>query len=147
VYASTKEDDMTRKTMPFDAVSIMQIVVAVFLLTLGLIGLMGWSSGAAQFGRDLTRLFGGANSPFNLIVAILELAAGVIVFAALFVTMRSRILNILTFIIAILWVVEILISFFAYDVFQPDFVIWLNRLAAETIILLALWLINRRYAA
>jgi hypothetical protein len=137
---------MTRRTMAFDAVSIMQIIVAVFLFTLGVIGVMEWSSSAAQFGRGLTRLFGGANNPVNLIVAILELGAGVIVFAALFITVKSRIIYILTFIIAVLWIVEIIIGFFAYGAFEPDFVVWLNRLAADAIILLALWLINRRYA-
>jgi len=137
---------MTRRTLSFDAISVIQIIVAVFLFTLGLIGILEWNSSAAQFGRGLTRLFGGANNPMNVIIAILELAAGVIVFAALFVMVKSRILYVLTFIIAILWIVEIIIGFFAYGVFEPNFVVWLNGLSADAIILLALWLINRRYA-
>jgi len=137
---------MTRRALSFDAISVIQIIVAVFLFTLGLIGILQWNSSAAQFGRGLTRLFGGSNNPMNLIIAILELAAGVIVFAALFIMVKSRILYFLTFIIAILWIVEIIIGFFAYGVFEPNFVVWLNGLSADGIILLALWLINRRYA-
>ena len=82
----------------------------------------------------------------NLVVAIVELAAGGIIFIALFVTVTSRLIYWLTIIIAVLWVVEIIIGFFAQDPFGPDFLVWLNRLAADVIILLALWLINRKYA-
>ena len=137
---------MARKTVSFDAVTVLQIVVAVFLFTLGLIGIVDWNSNLAQFGRGLNRLFGRPDNPVNLAVAIVELAAGAIVFIALFVTMTSRLIYWLTMIIAILWVVEIIIGFLGQDLFQPDLLIWLNRLAAEVIILLALWLINRKYA-
>jgi hypothetical protein len=137
---------MTRRALSFDAVSVVQIVVALFLFTLGLIGILDWNSGMAQFGRSMNRLFGAANNPLNIIVAIVELAAGVIVFAGLFINVKSRIVYWLTIVIAILWVVEIIIGFFAQGPFEPDFIIWLNRLCADVIILLALWLINRKYA-
>ncbi len=137
---------MTRRTLSFDAVGVLQIVVAIFLFTIGLIGIIDWNSGASQFGRGLTRLFGGANNPISLIVAIVELAAGAIVFAALFVNVTSRLIYVLTIIIAVLWVVEIIVAFFVEEAFRPDFLIWLNRLCADLIILLGLWLINRRYA-
>ena len=137
---------MSRRAVTFDAVSVIQIVVAIFLFTLGLIGIIDWNSNLAQFGRGLNRLFGRANDPFNIIVAIVELAAGFIVFAALFVGVKSRVLYWLTIVIAILWVVEIIIAFFAQGPFEPDFIVWLNRLCADVIILLALWIINRKYA-
>jgi hypothetical protein len=137
---------MTRRTVTFDAVSVIQVVVAIFLFTLGLIGIIEWNSNLSQFGRGLDRLFGRANDPFNLIVAIVELAAAVVVFAALFVSVKSRLLYWLTIVIALLWVVEIIIAFFAQGPFEPNFIVWLNRLCADVIILLALWIINRRYA-
>ncbi len=137
---------MTRRAAGFDAVIVIQVVVAIFLFTLGLIGILDWNSNLAQFGRGLNRLFGRANDPFNLIVAILEMASAVVIFAALFVGVRSRLLYWLTIVIAILWVVEIIIAFFAQDPFGPNFVVWLNRLCADVIILLSLWLINRKYA-
>jgi hypothetical protein len=137
---------MSRRAVTFDGLSVMQIAVALFLFTLGLIGIMGWSSHLAEFGRGLNRLFGRANNPLNLIVAIVELAAGAIMFIGLFVSMQSRLLFWLTIIIGILWIVEIIIGFFAQGPFEPDFVVWLNRLTADVIILIALWLINRKYA-
>ena len=137
---------MTRRALSFDAVSAIRIVVALFLFTLGLIGIIDWNSGMAQFGRSMNRLFGTGNNPLNIIVAVMEMVAGVIVFAGLFVNVRSRLVYWLTMIIAILWVVEIFIGFFAQGPFEPDFLIWLNRLCADVIILLALWLANRKYA-
>jgi hypothetical protein len=136
---------MTRRTA-FDVSVVLQIVVAIFLVTLGLIGIIDWNANISQFGRSLNRLFGRANDPFNIIVATVELAAGVIVFVGLFVGVRSRLLYWLTIVIAVLWVIEIIIAFFGQGVFQPDFIVWLNRLAADLIILLALFLINRKYA-
>jgi uncharacterized membrane protein YphA (DoxX/SURF4 family) len=127
-------------------VFILQIVVAAYLITLGLLGIIYWQSGGAQFVRDLNRAFGGSNNPFSLIVAIVELAAGAIVLLGLFISVRSGLLAGATLVIAILWVIQIIIVFFARNIFEPDFLVWLNRLAADLIVLLGLWLINRKYA-
>ncbi|HTO24028.1 MAG TPA: hypothetical protein VMQ10_16255 [Spirochaetia bacterium] len=137
---------MAKRSVSFDAITVLQIVVAVFLFTLGLIGLVDWNSSLAQFGRSVNRFFGRADNPLNLIVAVVEMAAGVIVFIALFITVANRLIYVLTLIIAILWVVEIIVAFFGQDPFKPDFLVWLNRFAADVIILLSLWLINRKYA-
>jgi len=137
---------MAKRSVNFDAVTVLQIVVAVFLFTLGLIGVADWNSSLGQFGRSLNRLFGRADNPLNLIVAIVEMAAGVIVFIALFIAVTNRLIYVLTLVIAILWVVEIIVTFFGQDPFKPDVLVWLNRLAADVIILLSLWLVNRKYA-
>ncbi len=139
---------MARKNV-FDmgtTIFVLQIVVAAYLITLGLLGIIYWQSGGAQFVRDLNRAFGGSNNPFTLIVAIVELAAGAIVLLGLFTGVRSGLLAAATLVIAILWVIQIIIVFFVHDIFEPDFLVWLNRLAADLIVLLALWLINRKYA-
>jgi hypothetical protein len=137
---------MTKRTGTFDAMIAVQIVLAVFLFTLGIIGIMYWNSDISRFGRGVNRLFGRASNPFNIFMAVVEIAAGVVVFAGVFVTLKSRLLYWLTIVIAIVWILEIIIVFFAQGIFEPDFLVWLNRLSADLIILLALWLINRRYA-
>ena len=140
---------MAKQRQAFDAGStlfVLQIVVAAFLITLGLIGLIHWDSNPARFGRGLTRAFGGSNSPMALIVAIVELLAGIVVLAGAFARVRGGLLYAATLVIAILWAIQIIVSFFARDIFEPDFWIWLNRLAMDLIVLLALWLINRKYA-
>ena len=137
---------MARSRSTMDLVTILQIVVAAFLITLGLIALIHYDSDPARLGRGMNRLFGRANDPLNLAVAIVEIVAGVIVFAGVFFAVQSRLLYGATLVIAILWVIQIILSFFASNFAEPDLVVWINRLAADLIVLLALWLINRKYA-
>lgn len=124
----------------------LQIVLGVFLITLGLVGIVHWDSNLAQVGRGLNRAFGRANDPVNLFVSIAELIAGGIVIAGVFWGLRSRLLYVATLVIAVLWAVRLVLAFLARDIFEPDFLVWLNRLAADLIVLLALWLVNRKYA-
>lgn len=137
---------MARKSAGLETGVVLQIVVGVFLVTLGLIGIVDWDSNLAQVGRGLNRAFGRPNDPVNLVVAIAEVAAGVIVFAGVFWGLRSRLLYAATLVIAVLWAVRLVLAFLARDIFEPDFLVWLNRLAADLIVLLALWLVNRKYA-
>ena len=137
---------MAKSKAAVDVVTILQIVVAVFLITLGLIGIIHYNSDLAQLGRGMNKIFGRANNPLNLIVAIVELVAGVIVFAGVFMALKSKLLYAATLVIAVLWIIQIIISFFASNFAEPDFIVWLNRLAADLVVLLSLWVINRRYA-
>ncbi len=137
---------MARGKAAVDVTTILQIVVAVFLITLGLIGIIHYNSNLAQFGRGMNRLFGRANDPLNLVVAIIEIVAGVIVFAGVFFAVQSKLLYAATLVIAVLWIIQIILSFFASNFAEPDLIVWLNRLAADLIVLLSLWLVNRKYA-
>jgi uncharacterized membrane protein YphA (DoxX/SURF4 family) len=137
---------MARSKASVDLITILQIVVAVFLITLGLIAIVHYNSDLARFGRGMNKLFRRANDPLNLVVAIVEVVAGVIVFAGVFFAVQSRLLYGATLVIAILWIIQIIISFFASNFAEPDLIIWLNRLAADLVVLLSLWLINRKYA-
>jgi len=125
---------------------VMQIVVAAYLILLGLLGIVYWNSAAAQFGRGLHQAFGRSVYPVNLILSIVELAAGVIVLLGLFAALRRDLLFVTTLVIAIIWAVLIVVNFFGRGSFGPNFLVWLSRLAADLIVLLALWLINRKYA-
>ena len=137
---------MARRAVTFDSVIVVQIVLAVFLFTLGLIGIMDWNSSLGQFGRGMNRLFGRAGNPFNIIVAIIELATGAIMFLGIFISNLNRVLYWATWIVVVIWIVEIIIDFFAQGAFEPNFLVWLNRLAADVIVLGVLWLVNRKYA-
>ena len=129
-----------------DTLFILQIVVAVFLITLGLIGIIRYDSDVSRLGRDLNRVFGRANDPFNIVMAVVELLAGILVLAALFVPVKARWLYVTTLVIGIVWAVRIFLFLFVSRIFQPTFLSWLNQLAADCILLLALWMINRKYA-
>ena len=137
---------MARSRASVDLVTVLQIVVAAFLITLGLIAIIHYDSDLARLGRGMNQLFGRADDPLNLIVAVVEVVAGGIVFAGVFLAVQSRLLYGATMIISILWAIQIILSFFTSNFAEPDLVVWLNRLTADLIVLLALWLINRKYA-
>ncbi len=137
---------MARSRASADLITILQIVVAVFLVTLGLIAIIHYNADLARFGRGMNKLFGRANDPLNLVVAIVEVVAGVIVFAGVFFAVQSRLLYGATLVIAVLWIIQIILSFFASNFAEPDLIVWLNRLAADLVVLLSLWVINRKYA-
>ncbi len=129
-----------------DGTLLLQIVLAVFLITLGIAGLTQWNSRLNELGRSLSRLFGRPDNPFNLIAAIAELVAGIIIGLALVVSMESRVIWISCLVIVILWIVKILWVFVFNNAFEPDFVSWLNALSADLIVLVGLWIVGRRYA-
>ena len=137
---------MTKRKVTFDSMIAIQIVVAVFLFTLGIVGIIYWHSNISQYGWGVDRLFGRSNNIFNMFMSVLEIVAGVIMFAVLFVHVKGRLLYWLTLLVAIFWIVEIVLGLFARGHFLHDFFFWINRLCADLIILLVLWLINRRYA-
>ena len=136
---------MTRRHS-FDPNHLLQIAVGVFLVTFGITGLVHYNTTLAEAGRAMNQLFGRPNDPLNLIVAVIEVAAGLVVVMELFVRLKGRLNFWLTLIIAALWLVQIVAAFFLNDIFEPDFVTWLNRLSVDLIILVALWIINRKYA-
>jgi len=136
----------TKTVWRIDTLFVLQIVVAVFLFTAGLMGLIDYDSGWARLGRDVNRFFGRANDPVTVIVSVVELVAGVLLLAALFVPVRTKWLYWTTLVIAIVWAVWIVLDLFVNGIFEPSFLKWLNQLAQTLLLLLALWLINRKYA-
>jgi uncharacterized membrane protein YphA (DoxX/SURF4 family) len=130
----------------FDATLILQIILAVFLVTLGIVGLAHWNSRAAEFARDVNRFFGQPNSPVGLIVAIAEIVAGVIIGLALLIPLERRVVWIATLVIAILWLIYILWALVFNNAVEPDFVSWLNILCADLLVLVCIWIVGRRYA-
>ncbi len=130
----------------FDATLLLQIALVLFLITLGIVGLTEYNSRLNEIGRSLNRLFGRADNPVNLITALAELIAGIIIGLALFIPVEKRVLWIACLVIAILWILKILFGYVFYNIFEPDFVTWLNALSADLIVLVGLWITGRRYA-
>jgi hypothetical protein len=126
---------------------IIQLVLGLFLATLGLAGLVEYNSTASELGRALNQAFGGSNDVVPVIVAILELAAGVFILAALFVPVKPNILFILVLAILVLWLIRVLSVYVLTDaIFEPTFLVWLNRVSADLLPAAALWLVAKRYS-
>ena len=135
---------MTKKA-GVDGGLILQILVAAFLITLGLVIIINYNDDLSKLGRDLG-IIGKRNDPVTLVIGIADLVAGIFIAAALFISINGKTVSLLTLIVLIIWVVQIIIKFFVNDIFEPDFLIWLNQLSVDLIILGSLWLINRKYA-
>lgn len=133
------------KKVSLEAAFLLQLGVALFLATLGIMGIAHWNSDLAQLGRGLSRLIGRPNDPTTLVVAIVELAAGIVVAGVLFLPAKGKLAYLLTLIIAILWVVYIVVDLIQNG-FEPDALVRLNQLAANIVVLMGLWVVNRRYA-
>jgi hypothetical protein len=136
----------TRTRTSLDATLLLQIGLVLFLVTLGIAGLTAYNSNLSEFGRSVNRFFGRPDNPFDLIVAIAELVAGIILGLVIFVPIAKRTVWLACVVIAILWVVKILWVFVFNNAFEPDFITWLNQLSADLIVLVGLWITGRRYA-
>ena len=137
---------MARSRTSLDATLLMQIAVALFLITLGIIGIVYFNSRFSEWGRSIDRFFGRADNPVNIIVAIAELVAGIIIGFALFVPVSGRAAWIASLVMVIVWIVKILWIYFLNSIFDPTFIIWLNGLSVSLIVLIGLWVVNRKYA-
>lgn len=124
----------------------MQVIVSVYLVTLGVVAISAYNQPGSAFARDMSRFFGTSSSgSFDLAVAIAEVVAGVIIFLGLFPVVSNQLIYFAAIIIALLWVVRIVYYFFFQHIFQPDFISWLNRLSLDLIIATGMWLVASRY--
>jgi hypothetical protein len=69
-----------------------------------------------------------------------------LVAAALFLPFDRRLLSLMTLIAFVVWAIRIIMVYFVDDIFEPDFVVWVAPLSIDLVVLLSLWLVNRRYA-
>jgi hypothetical protein len=123
--------------------TLVHIAAALFFITLGIVELTAYNSGVSEFTRSATKAFGGKNDISNIIIPILELISGIIILGSVFVPVKKRLLFIATFVIGVIWVIQIIVYFFMNNIFEPNFFVWLNRLAVDLLVLAAVWMINR----
>ncbi len=124
----------------------LQVAVGAFFLLLGLLGIVNYNSSVSRFGREMVRIFGGRSDALNLIVAILSLAAGIILLLGLFLRIDSRVMYAAALAVFIYWALRILYVFFFNNIFEPDFLVWLEQLSIDVVVLASAWLIARMYS-
>jgi hypothetical protein len=137
---------MVRTRSSFDATLLMQIAVVLFLISLGIVGIMYYSSRLGEWGRSIDRFFGRPSNPVNIIVAVAELVAGIIIGFALFVPVPGRAAWISGLVMVIIWIVKILWTYVLNGIFEPNFIVWLNGLSVALIVLVGLWIVTSKYA-
>jgi uncharacterized membrane protein YphA (DoxX/SURF4 family) len=124
---------------------ILQLVVGVFLAALGLSELVEYNSELNQFARSISRAFGGSGSVLPVIVALVELVAGVLLVAGLFTPVPAAAVFWTSIIVAVLWIVRVLIGYVFNEPFEPTFLVWLVGFTRELILGLVIWMVGRQY--
>jgi hypothetical protein len=128
-----------------DPLALMQIALGLFFGITGLVFLMNYNSGASEVGRAFARLV-GRNDTLNIIVAVVELAAGVVLLVGLLAFLSRRIMVYASLAILVLWVVQIIMAHVAYNFMQPALIPWLHRLSADLIVLAGIWAVSTRFS-
>lgn len=125
---------------------LLQIAVGVFFLLLGLQGIIHYNSDLSGFGRAFTKAFGGKVDYVNIAVSILAMLSGIIILGGLFVPMKNSTLMIASLAVFVFWALKILYFFFFNNFLEPDLIVWLQRLSLDCVVLMSVWIINRKYS-
>ncbi len=136
---------MNTRSSTFGPSIVMQILVAVYLVSLGIISITAYNAPTSELARSLSRLLGTKANAFDLVVAIAEIVAGVIIFLGLFPVVSERLIYFSAIIIALLWVVRIVYYYVAQGLLEPNTVTWLNRISLDLIVATGLWVVASRY--
>ncbi len=125
----------------------LQIGVAAYFLLYGLVGIAYYDSGVGSaWGRAVIQFAGGRGDVLSLIISMLALAAGIVLLVGLFVRLNANLLYASGLAIFIFWAVRILYVFFALNFLLPNFLIWLEQLALDLVVLASVWLVTRKYS-
>lgn len=133
----------TRRTGSF---FLLQIAVGLFFLLMGLQGIINYDSYGSQATRFVNDLFGNNSNIINLIVSIGALISGVIILGGLFIPLKSSTLMIATLIVFIFWALKIAYFYFANNLMEPNLITWLQNLSLQIVVLMSVWIINRKYS-
>ncbi len=133
----------TRRTGSF---FLLQIAVGLFFLLMGLKGIINYDSAGSQVTRFFNDILGSNDSIINIIVSIGALVSGIIILGGLFIPLKNSTLMIATLVVFIFWALKIVYFYVANNLMEPDLITWLQNLSLQFVILMSVWIINRKYS-
>ena len=122
------------------AVFLLQLCLGVFFIVLGISNLTNYNSDWSE----LKRAF-GKNDSLSLAMAVVELVMGAILVFGLFLSVSADLTKLLGIALFILWALYIVLAFFIQNFLEPNFLAWLYPLSWHGIILISLWIVNKKY--
>lgn len=117
--------------------------MALMFVSLGILGIDQYNSGGAEFLRGLNSALGGSNRIFPIVMAVIELLAGVLLIVSLFGIMSEGLSKILLLVVFVFWAINIALGYFLEGIFEPTFIKWLAGVSPQLVILTALWIVYR----
>ncbi|MBI9106992.1 MAG: hypothetical protein JEZ04_09630 [Spirochaetales bacterium] len=121
----------------------LQLALSLMFIVIGIQGINSYNSGGAELLRGINKTFGGSNDVIPIIMAIIEIAAGILLAGSLFKLIPNRLLSILLLIIFIFWAFNIVLSYFFNNPFEPTFIKWLASISPQLVILASIWIVFR----
>lgn len=129
-----------KKNNNFSSILLVQLAIGFYMGITGLLGIMGYNSGANQLLNDVNKLMGKSNY-LPLIISIAFLVLGLALVIGVIVNLKNKFLY---YTIFILWIVYIVITFFTNEFLKPEVIVWLKNLSSPLIVLAGLWAISQR---
>ena len=137
---------MAKKKVAYGSMELLQLITGIALFLVGLLAIINYNSKGAEVQRFLTQTFGGKSDAVDLVFGILLLVSGVFVTTAIVAPVDKKVLMLATFVAFAVWVVRIVLVYFVADIAEPDFLTWVAPLSIDLIVLMALWMIFRKYS-
>lgn len=128
-----------RQTFALSSVFFLQLVIGIFFLSLGILGIQGHDSTLSQIRRTL-----GNNDSLQLVIAIVELVAGIVLVVGLFVSISGELQRLVGLILFCLWALVLILQYVVDGFDSKYFLTWLQGLALNSVVLVGLWIIGRR---
>jgi hypothetical protein len=127
----------------FSTATFLAWAIAAYSIIAGIIGIMAWDSDSARFGRDVAAFFGQDSSPAALVIAILQIASGVILLTASLGLLKA---NLYTFAIVLaiaFWGIKAALALIIGKQFKPETLAWWKDLAFYLVLCLSIWQTRR----
>ena len=123
--------------------AILQIALGVFLVILGIQGINAYMSAGSKLLRGVLEAFGETGHIINLVMAIIELTAGIVLLIAVVGVLPPAGKSLLVMIVFIFWAFGIVYTYFmAREVLGPKPLEWLAGISRDAIILVSIWLVR-----
>jgi uncharacterized membrane protein YphA (DoxX/SURF4 family) len=96
---------------------ILQIAVGILFLLMGIAGITDYNSDFAEMGRSVSQAFGGDSEILDIVIAIFELACGIVLIATVFAKVDKKLIKLAQLISLIIWLLLIVLL----DILAPNF--------------------------
>jgi hypothetical protein len=129
---------MGRSGVRISAYFFLQLCLGIFFIILGVWGITSYNSRSAEIMR-----YFGRNDLLNLIAAIVQLAAGILLAINLAVPVSEGLKQIFYIALFVVWALCIILALVVNNFLKPGFLAWLYEVAWRSIILVSIWITGR----
>lgn len=135
-------NDIMANNRSFSSISLLSLGLGVYFIVAGIFGLTSYfpTGPLAELQRGINDFFHADKNMTLLVISSLELVCGALLILAPLGVLRRGILNVAVFLVVIFWVVKSALELFVYrKPLEPTILSWLQDLALDLVMVLAVW--------